>query len=71
MSELSELKVRNGNIFQIGNKYAELDGIQVEPIIVRFFGIFFLFFQFTFVVGSAISSAGKSTVQGGPYGMVG
>ena len=52
----SPTKLRN---LQIGNKYAELDGVQVEPIIVRFFGIFFLFFQFTFVVGSAISSAGE------------
>jgi hypothetical protein len=44
--------------FQIGNKYAELDGVAVEPIIVRFFGIFFLFFQFSSVFGNAISSAG-------------
>ncbi|XP_059089375.1 UNC93-like protein [Tigriopus californicus] len=41
---------------QVGNKYAEVTGVQVEPIIVRFFGIFFLFFQFASVWGSLISS---------------
>ena len=40
----------------------------MEPIIVRFFGIFFLFFQFSSVVGNAISSAGKNSLQQGNLG---
>ena len=41
-----------------GNRYADLQGIAVEPIIVRFFGIFFLFFQTSLVWGNIISSWG-------------
>merc|ERR1719259_426748 len=46
---------------QVGNRYAELSGVPVEPIIVRFFGIFFLFFQSSSVWGHLISSAIFST----------
>jgi len=46
---------------QVGNRYAELSGVAVEPIIVRFFGIFFLFFQSSSVWGHLISSAVLST----------
>merc|ERR1712001_364218 len=42
---------------QVGNRYAELSGVAVEPIIVRFFGIFFLFFQSSSVWGHLISSS--------------
>merc|ERR1711936_1566305 len=46
---------------QVGNRYAELSGVPVEPIIVRFFGIFFLFFQSSSVWGHLISSSVLST----------
>lgn len=46
---------------QVGNKYGELTGQPVEPIIVRFFGIFFLFFQSSSIWGNLISSAVLST----------
>jgi len=42
---------------QVGNRYAELCRMDVEPIIVRFFGIFFLFFQSSSIWGPLISSA--------------
>jgi len=42
---------------QVGNIYGELTDSPVEPIIVRFFGIFFLFFQSSSIWGNLISSA--------------
>ncbi|XP_050733429.1 UNC93-like protein [Eriocheir sinensis] len=42
---------------QVGSKYAEIVGENSEVVIVRFFGIFFLFFQSTQVWGNLISSA--------------
>ncbi|XP_068230620.1 UNC93-like protein [Palaemon carinicauda] len=42
---------------QVGTKYAELVGENAEVVIVRFFGIFFLFFQSTQVWGNLISSS--------------
>jgi len=42
---------------QVGNRYADLCKVDVEPIIVRFFGIFFLFFQSSSIWGPLISSA--------------
>jgi len=42
---------------QVGNIYAELTNQAVEPIIVKFFGIFFLFFQSSSIWGNLISSA--------------
>lgn len=42
---------------QVGSKYAELVGENSEVVIVRFFGIFFLFFQSTQVWGNLISSS--------------
>ncbi|XP_063602289.1 UNC93-like protein [Penaeus indicus] len=41
---------------QVGTKYAALVGENAEVVIVRFFGIFFLFFQSTQVWGNLISS---------------
>ena len=43
---------------QVGSIYAELTNQSVEPIIVRFFGIFFLFFQSSSIWGNLISSSG-------------
>jgi len=42
---------------QVGNRYADLSKVAVEPIIVRFFGIFFLFFQSSSIWGPLITSA--------------
>jgi len=42
---------------QVGNIYGELTSQPVEPIIVKFFGIFFLFFQSSSIWGNLISSA--------------
>jgi len=42
---------------QVGNIYGELTDQPVEPIIVKFFGIFFLFFQSSSIWGNLISSA--------------
>ena len=44
---------------QIGNVYGELTNQPVEPILVKFFGIFFFFFQSNRIWGNLISSAGK------------
>ena len=44
---------------QIGNIYGELTNQPVEPILVKFFGIFFFFFQSNRIWGNLISSAGK------------
>uniref|UniRef100_A0A0K2UNC0 UNC93like proteinlike [Bombus terrestris] n=1 Tax=Lepeophtheirus salmonis TaxID=72036 RepID=A0A0K2UNC0_LEPSM len=41
---------------QVGNKYAEVTGKSVEKVVVRFFGIFFFFFQCSSILGHLISS---------------
>ena len=46
-------------LFQAGYRFAELTGATPESVIVRFFGIFFLFFQAAFVWGNLISSWGN------------
>ncbi|CAL8144817.1 unnamed protein product [Orchesella dallaii] len=46
----------------IGHEYAKITGVEnSEPIIVRFFGIFFLFFQSSAIWGHLISSVVLST----------
>jgi len=42
---------------QVGGIYGEITQEPVEPIIVRFFGIFFLFFQSSSIWGNLISSS--------------
>ncbi|XP_045110444.1 UNC93-like protein [Portunus trituberculatus] len=42
---------------QVGSRYADIVGENSEVVIVRFFGIFFLFFQSTQVWGNLIASA--------------
>ncbi|MPD04486.1 UNC93-like protein [Portunus trituberculatus] len=44
---------------EVGSRYADIVGENSEVVIVRFFGIFFLFFQSTQVWGNLIASAGK------------
>ena len=50
-------------IIQIGERYAKLTSVDVESIIVRFFGIFFLFFQSSSVWGNLISSLGMCNLK--------
>ena len=50
-------------IIQIGERYAKLTSVDVEAIIVRFFGIFFLFFQSSSVWGNLISSLGMYNLK--------
>jgi len=50
---------------QVGNIYGELTNQPVEPVIVKFFGIFFLFFQSSSIWGNLISSAVLSLKVGG------
>ena len=50
-------------IIQIGERYAKLTSVDVESIIVRFFGIFFLFFQSSSVWGNLISSLGMYNLK--------
>ena len=47
------------NVFrQVGKVYAEIIEDASEPIIVKFFGIFFLLFQSSQIWGNLISSLG-------------
>merc|ERR1712106_1060037 len=41
----------------IAHRYAALDGIDPEPIVVKFFGIFFFFFQCNSIFGNIISTS--------------
>ncbi len=38
---------------------AVLDGVEAESIVVKFFGIFFFFFQCNSIVGHIISTGGN------------
>jgi hypothetical protein len=44
---------------------AVLDGVEAESIVVKFFGIFFFFFQCNSIVGHIISTGGKKKKCGG------
>ena len=48
-------------LMQLGNSYGALVGAETEAIVVRFFGIFFAFFQSSAIWGALISSTGKSS----------
>ena len=50
-------------MIQIGERYAKLTSVDAESIIVRFFGIFFLFFQSNAVWGNLISSLGMYNLK--------
>lgn len=43
----------------LSEAYAKITGIGSEIVVTRFFGVFFLFYQFSQVWGNLISSAGK------------
>lgn len=44
---------------QVAHRFAGLDGVDPEPVVVKFFGIFFFFFQCNSIIGSLISTTGK------------
>ena len=44
----------------VSEVYSELTKVPAETLVVRFFGVFFMFFQFAQVWGNLISSAGKT-----------
>ena len=44
---------------QVAHRFAGLDGSDPEPVVVKFFGIFFFFFQCNAILGNIISTAGK------------
>jgi hypothetical protein len=43
---------------------AVLDGVEAESIVVKFFGIFFFFFQCNSIVGHIISTGGTRSERG-------
>ena len=44
---------------QVAHRFAGLDGSDAGPVVVKFFGIFFFFFQCNAILGNIISTAGK------------
>ena len=44
-------------LFQIAHRLADIQNIDPEPVVVKFFGIFFFFFQCNSIVGNIISTA--------------
>jgi len=42
---------------QVAHRFASLDGVDPEPVVVKFFGIFFFFFQCNSIFGNIISTA--------------
>ena len=44
-------------------RLAVLEGVEAESIVVKFFGIFFFFFQCNSIVGHIISTGGVYSVQ--------
>ena len=45
--------------FQIAHRLAAIENIDPEPVVVKFFGIFFFFFQCNSIVGNIISTTGR------------
>ena len=44
---------------QVAHRFAGLDGVDPEPVVVKFFGIFFFFFQCNSIIGNIISTTGE------------
>jgi len=42
---------------QVAHRFAGLDGVDAEPVVVKFFGIFFFFFQCNSIIGNIISTS--------------
>ena len=45
--------------FQVAHRLAQLEGLAAELVVVKFFAIFFFFFQCNSIIGSIISTTGK------------
>ena len=45
---------------QVAHRLAGLQGTDPEPVVVKFFGIFFFFFQCNSILGNIISTSGES-----------
>jgi len=58
---------------QVAHRFAGLDGSDPEPVVVKFFGIFFFFFQCNAILGNIIStsvlSSGNTEDESGPVDM--
>ena len=48
---------------QVAHRFAGLDGSDPGPVVVKFFGIFFFFFQCNSIIGSLISTIGTLVLQ--------
>ena len=47
------------NYSQVAHRLAKLEGLQPEHVVVKFFAIFFFFFQCNSIIGSIISTSGS------------
>ena len=50
---------------QVAHRFAGLDGSDPEPVVVKFFGIFFFFFQCNSILGNIISTSGNRDLNTG------
>ena len=48
---------------QVAHRFAGLDGSDPEPVVVKFFGIFFFFFQCNSILGNIISTTGRENTS--------
>lgn len=46
----------------VADAYSQIVGVASDVIVTRFFGVFFMFYQFSQVWGNLISSAGKCDI---------
>ena len=47
---------------QVAHRFAGLDGSDPEPVVVKFFGIFFFFYQCNSILGNIISTSGSRVI---------
>merc|ERR1712106_706185 len=52
---------------QVAHRFAGLDGSDPEPVVVKFFGIFFFFFQCNSILGNIISTSVLSSGNTAAY----
>ena len=48
---------------QVAHRFAKLDGSDPEPVVVKFFGIFFFFYQCNSILGNIISTSGSRVMM--------
>jgi hypothetical protein len=46
-------------MFQVAEPYSKLSGVPADVLVVRFFGLFFMFYQMAQIWGNLISSSSK------------